>query len=272
MATKRLWLLFPLLLSACAASLDERTGNSLLSSNNDPVIIPEAQEIALGAQSAQQALTQYKPLLNAGVQAYEAGVGARAAGASDRPGLKYTFTVLEAPEVNAFACPGGFVFITTGILKRLKDEAELAAVLGHEVGHVVRQHSLKRMQRAMVAQMGLGTLQGLIGGGTAALLKEAGPIATDLLLLRNGREAELEADEQGLLISSRLGLDPAGMVGVQEMLMAQGGGGQGPFAELFASHPPSEARIAQAKALLPKYQGAGGRGAEAYRDKVLKKL
>lgn len=260
-------------LSACATFDGDRSGNTLLSSNNDPIILfNDDQERALGQQTAAAALKQYKAYANAPVQAYVSSVGKRLAGFSDRPNLAYEFTVLDSKEVNAFACPGGFVFITTGILKNLKDEAELSAVLGHEVGHVVRQHSLKRMQRQFIAENGLAVLSSLLGGKTGALLGKFGPIAGDLLMLRNGREAELEADEQGLLIASRAGMDPAGMVGVQEMLLKQVGASQGPFAEMLATHPPSEQRIQQAQKLLPKYAGASERGAQRYQDNVLKRL
>lgn len=260
-------------LGACAEFSGERSSNSVLSSNADPVILfSEAEEIALGRQTAAAALKQYQKLDNAAVQGYVSALGLRLAAASDRPNLAYQFTVLDAPDVNAFAAPGGFIFITTGILKKLKDEAELAAVLGHEVGHVVKQHSLKRMQRAAVAEFGLGLVTGLVGGKTGALVAKLGPIASNLVLLRNGREAELESDEQGLQLNKKAGLAPDGMIGVQQMLMAQGGGGAGLFGEIFASHPPSEQRIQQAKALLPRYAGPSDRGAARYKAAVLDKL
>ena len=258
-------------LTGCAGAGAERSANDLLSAAKDPIFIPEAQEVAMGLETAASALKQYPLHPAKGLQDYVSGVGRRLAAASDRPGLAYTFTVVDSPQVNAFACPGGPVFITTGILRKLKDEAELAAVLGHEVGHVVRQHGLRRMQRAMVAQLGLGLLQGTMGD-KSGFLKLAGPFAANLLLLRNGREAELESDEQGLQNASRIGYDPSAMVGVQEMLMAQGAGGQGLFAEVFASHPPSEARIAQARALLPRFAGPSERGAAAYKKAVLDRL
>jgi predicted Zn-dependent protease len=262
-----------LLLSGCATFEGDRSSNTVLSSNNDPVILfSEEQERALGLESAKAALQQYKPLNNPAVQAYVSGLGKRLAKFSDRPALDYQFTVVDSPEVNAFACPGGFIFVTSGILKKLKDESELGAVLGHETGHVVRQHALKSMQRQFIAQNGLAVLTALLGGKSGQLVEQFGPLAGNLLLLRNGREAELEADEQGLLITSRAGLDPAGMVGVQRMLLTEGGGGSGAFAEIFASHPPSEQRIQQAEKLLPKYQGATERGAQRYRDNVLAKL
>lgn len=272
--TSSLAALLPLLLlGACAEFSGERSSNTLLSANADPVLLfNEEQEIALGRQTAAAAMKQYKAHPDAKLQAYVSEFGARLAAKSDRPGLKYSFTVIDAPEVNAFACPGGPIFITSGILKKMKDEAELGAVLGHEVGHVVRQHALKKMQRAAVAEFGLGLVTGMLGGKTGALVQQLGPVATNLALLRNGREAELESDEQGLLICSRAGLDPQGMVRVQQMLLKEGGSGQGSYAELFASHPPSEQRIQQAQVLLPRYAGAVDLGAERYKAGVLDRL
>lgn len=261
-------------LTGCASFDGDRSGNAILSSNNDPVILfSQEQEIALGKQTAAAALKQYKVYNNAPVQAYVTALGKRLAAVSDRSGLEYQFTVLDSKEVNAFACPGGFVFITTGILKNLKDEAELGAVLGHEIGHVVRQHSLKQMQRQFIAQNGLGVLSALLGGGkTSAILDQFGPLASNLVMLRNGREAELEADEQGLQISSRAGLDPRGMVGVQEMLLKVAGASRGGVQEMLATHPPSEQRIQQAQKLLPKYVGVTERGAQRYQEAVLSKI
>lgn len=262
-----------LLTGACAQGGGVRSSNPLLSSSGDVVLLfSEEQEVALGRQTAAAVLQQYRRLENPAVQAYVNALGQRLAAASERPHLKYEFTVLDSPDINALAAPGGYIFVTTGILKRMKDEAELAAVLGHEVGHVVGQHALKRMQRAAVAEFGLGLLTGWVGGRTGALVQQLGPIASNLVLLRNGREAELESDEHGLRLAARVGLAPDGMVGVQQMLMAQGGGGQGPFAELFSSHPPSEQRIQHAQALLPRYAGPTDRGAARYKANVLDKL
>jgi len=123
-----------------------------------------------------------------------------------------------------------------------------------------------------VAEFGLGLVTGMLGSKPAALVKTMAPVATNLLLLRNSREAELESDEQGLQICSRAGLDPGAMVRVQQMLLKEGGSGKGAYAELFASHPPSEQRIQQAQVLLPHYSGATDEGAARYRKAVLDRL
>lgn len=253
----------------CAAT-SERSSNPLLNTENDPVIIPAVEEQLIGTQAAAAVARQYKAHPDAGLQAYLREQGLRLAKAASLPGIR--FTVLEHPMVNAFALPGGHVYVTTGILKKLKDEAELAAVLGHEVGHVLKKHGLKNLQRQAVASQGIDFLLSLLSQNTAKFVEVfAGP-AAQLLFLRNGREAELESDEAGLMLSSKAGLDPSAMVEVQEMLMKQGGGTDPLFGDMLASHPASSARISQARALLPRFEGPVERGEARYRAQVLSKL
>lgn len=267
--TKKLFLI-SLLTMSCVTS--ERSGNLLFNSTNDPVFIPVAQEQAIGLQSAAAVAKQYKVCSDIVMQSYVQALGKKLAAACDRRDIEYQFTLLENPMVNAFALPGGHVYVTTGILAHLKDEAELASVMGHEVGHVVKQHGVKSMQRQVVASVGLEALLGMLDSDKAAFTAAfAGPAAS-LLFLRNGREAELDADEQGMLIASRCGYDPAAMIGVQEMLLQQSGKADPLFGDIMQSHPASEARIAQARELLPRYEGPKERGLAAYGKNVLSRL
>lgn len=266
----KLLLLLPLLTLSCVTS--ERSGNDLLDSANDPVIVPAAQEIAIGLQSAAAVAKQTKKSSDAALQAYVSNLGQKLAKHCDRADLPYSFTVLEDPMINAFALPGGPVYITTGILAKLKDEAELAAVMSHEIGHIVRQHGIKRLQRQVAANLGLEVLLGMLSANKAQFVAAfAGP-ASSLLFLRNGREAELESDEQGMKIASSAGYDPSAMIGVQQMLMAAGGKSDALFGDILSSHPASESRISQSQTLLPKYQGATERGEARYRTSVLNRL
>jgi predicted Zn-dependent protease len=262
--------LLSLLALSCAST--ERSGNALFNSTNDPVIVPEAQEVSIGLEAASSVAKQYKPSSDTKLQAYVQSFGKKLASVSDRPGLDYRFILLDDPMVNAFALPGGHVYVTTGILKKLKDEAELAAVMGHEVGHVVRQHGIKIMQRQVAAQMGMDLLLSMLSENKAAFVKAfAGP-AESLLFLRNGREAEFEADEQGMLIGSRAGYDPAAMIRVQQMLLDAGGKADPLFGDMLSDHPASEERITQAQNLLPQYQGPREHGTERYKTEVLNRL
>jgi predicted Zn-dependent protease len=259
-------------LAISCASTGERSENVLLNSAHDPVFVPEAQEIQIGLQAAQAVGKQYKVSADSGMRAYVNSLGQSLAKAGDRPDLEYSFTLLQDPMVNAFALPGGHVYVTTGILAKLKDESELAAVLGHEIGHVVKQHGLKILQRQVVANLGMNYVLSLLSDDKAALLQAFAQPAESLLFLRNGREAELESDEQGMLIASRAGLDPSAMIRVQEMLMEAGGRADPLFGDLLSDHPASEARISQAKAILPRYQGPTDRGESRYQKEILSRL
>lgn len=146
--------------------------------------------------------------------------------------------------VNAFAAPGGYIYITTGILKMLKNEAELAGVLGHEIGHVVHKHSLKAIQRQLVATLGIQIIASAMGGsgkGARDIVLIGSQVGTGLLMLRNSRENEFQADNEGVLIMNRAGYDPASMIDIQEMLIKLSGGKHPP--EIISTHPPSKARI-----------------------------
>lgn len=261
---------FPLL-NSCATT-SERSDNPVFNTEKDPVIIGPAEERAIGLQAAAQVAKQSRKAEDPALQAYVTDLGRRLASQSRRADLAYTFTVLESPEVNAFALPGGFVYVTTGILRKLNNEAELAAVVGHEIGHVAHQHALKRLQRQVIAQTGLDLLLGLMSKNKAQFVAAfAGPAAS-LVFLRNGREAELESDEEGLNLCARLGYAPGSMVKVQEMLMKAHGRADPLFGDMLSTHPASEARIIQAKNLLPKYEGPVELGVERYAREVLSKL
>jgi predicted Zn-dependent protease len=249
-----------------------RSGNAFFDSSQDPVFVPEAQEKLIGQQSVAAVSQQYKKNGDAQLQAYVSGVGKKLAAQSAKPGLAYSFTVLDDPMVNAFALPGGPIYVSTGILAKFKDEAELAAVLGHEISHIVKSHGIKRMQRQVIASVGLEYLMGLLNNDKAKFAAAfAGP-ATSLLFLRNGREAELESDELGMQMAAKAGYDPSAMIGVQQMLMAAGGKADPLFGDMLSSHPASEGRISQAQDLLPRFRGPTERGEARYRSSVLSRL
>jgi predicted Zn-dependent protease len=257
-----------LVLSAagCSTAPGKRSQNPLFDTSKDPVYFSSAEEMAMGAQGAAEVRKQYKVYGDPQVAAYVDSVGQRVARVSDRNNIPYHFTVVDSSEVNAFALPGGYIYVTTGILKKMNDEAELGAVLGHEVGHVVERHALKLIQRQMVVQLGLEVLADLVGQQKADLVKIGGGLAGNLWLLRNSREAELQADEQGMKNASRAGLDPSAMLDVQDMLKSLQTSEPSAVENMLATHPAGGERIAQAKQLLPEYQGPKERNASAYRE------
>src|SRR5215510_10303144 len=119
------------------------------------VLVSESQEIAMGRESDPQVRREYGVTDNAALQQYVQTIGKKLAAVSHRPNLEWHFAVVDSPVVNAFAIPGGYVYITRGILAYLGSEAELAGVVGHEIGHVTARHTVRQMTRAELAQIGL---------------------------------------------------------------------------------------------------------------------
>ena len=163
-------------------------------------------------------------------------LGLRLAAKSERPHLPWTFRVLDDPTVNAFALPGGYIYVTRGILSYFNNEAELAGVVGHEIGHVTAQHSVYRMSTQQLTQIGLG-----VGMVLAPELQKYGELASaglSLMFLKFSRDDELQADELGLRYMGRDGYDPYAMISVMEMLdsLSQASG-SGRIPEWQSTHP-----------------------------------
>ena len=239
------------------------------------VSLSPAQEIALGLEAAPSMSQQYGGELDRPeVARYVAGVGERIVARSDaaRTPYRYGFHVLADREtVNAFALPGGQVFITAGLLSRLSNEAELAGVLGHEVGHVVARHGAEHLAKQQFSQ----TLVGAFGvavydASHPRSSQEAAAVAAavaQLADLRYGREDELEADALGVRFMRAAGYDCAGMIELMKVLAGLGGARQ---PEFFSTHPNPENRLARIQEEIEKAGARGGeRGEAAFRDHVL---
>jgi len=206
------------------------------------------QEVALGLQARQQMAAQYGGLYpDQGLQQYIEQVGARVVqkSAAAKGPYPYQFSLLRDPKViNAFALPGGQVFITAALLQRLSSEAQLAGVLGHEVGHVVGRHGAEHLAKqqlgqSLVTAVGVAGSDGRDGGQSAAVLAQA---VNQMVGLRYGREDELESDRLGLQFMAEAGYDPRGILELIQILGAsRGSGGQQP--EFFSSHPNPDNRL-----------------------------
>ena len=217
-------------------------------------------EIALGLQAAPQMAAEFGGLdPDPEAQALIDQIGARivAQSAASELEYQYEFHVLDDPEtVNAFALPGGQIFITEGLLARLENEDQIAGVLGHEVGHVVARHGAEHLAKA-------GLLQGLTGAvvigaydpdnpmGSQASAAIAGMIG-QLISLKYGRDDELESDRLGVRFLVESGYDPRAMIRVMEILAEASGGGQS--VEFFQTHPNPERRIEQIEAAIREYE------------------
>lgn len=170
------------------------------------VLVSESQEIALGAQSHVQAQSEYGFLDQSAVQNYIQQTGMKLAAVSHRPTLEWHYTAVDSPVINAFALPGGYVYFTRGILAYLNNEAELAGVMGHEIGHVTARHSVTQMSRSQAAQLGLGVAS--ILSPTVGRFGDAAGSALGLWFLKFGRDDERQADDLGIEYAIKAGYDP----------------------------------------------------------------
>jgi predicted Zn-dependent protease len=176
-----------------------------VSGQRELALVSESQEIEIGRQSAAAAEAQLGLVDDAELQAWVQRLGSRLAQASERPQLPWTFRVVDDPTPNAFAAPGGYIFITRGLLALMRNEAELASVLGHEIGHVTARHSVSMMSRAQLAQIGLGI--GSILSPTVAQFGDLAAGGLQVLFLKYSRDAERQADDLGYRYALAQGYD-----------------------------------------------------------------
>ena len=218
------------------------------------ITLEPSQEIALGLQSVNQMAQQHGGLHpNQALQDMIDKIGNRLVSASiarETP-YKYDFHLLRDPNtINAFALPGGQVFITYGLLKRLENEDQLAGVLGHEIGHVVGRHSAERIAKQDLTQgIVSGVLVGSDGGSGAA---QTVAMIGNMINMKYGREDELESDDLGVRFMIDAGYQPEEMLGVMKILKQAGGGNRTP--EFQSTHPYPENRMIKIKEAIVKYR------------------
>ncbi|MBW4490513.1 MAG: M48 family metalloprotease [Trichocoleus desertorum ATA4-8-CV12] len=194
--------------------------------------ISDREEVAIGRQINQQLLnSEFRLYRNRAINEYVDQIGQRLVAKSERPQIRYTFQVVEDDRVNAFATAGGYVYVTTGLMRTADNEAQLASVLGHEAGHIEGRHLLQQMRQTAIAR-GVATAAGLDRSTLAA-------IGVELALKRpNSRQDEFEADERGLRILSRAGYAPSAMVAFMEKLLRGGS-----LPTFLSTHPNTKNRI-----------------------------
>lgn len=203
--------------------------------------INDKQEVKIGTQLHPRLLAEMGgEYSDAGLKNYVNRIGQRLVKVSGRSNIPYHFTVVNTPMVNAFAIPGGYVYVTKGIMKVLRDEAELASVLGHEIGHVVGKHGVNKIRQVVVAQKAMKYVDRL---GEVALSQMTN-LFMNMWVSGYGRQQELEADRMGLHMANNASYDPHGAVRLfQHLLEQEKGSGGDIFNSLFASHPPTKKRI-----------------------------
>ena len=245
-----------LLMIAIVLALLAGCAQNPVSGRNDFVMMSESQEVAIGRKNDAQVKKEYHVYGSKPLQEYVDRVGQKLAKQSHRPNLQYHFTVLDTPEINAFALPGGYIYITRGIMAYLNSEAELAAVLGHEIGHVTARHGVRQQSAAQAADIGLTIASIFVPQLNTPGASNVINLASGALLSGYGREHELEADRLGAIYLARSEFDPQAIIKIigvlknqelqDEQLAKQEGREPRRYHGLFATHPDNDTRLQQA--------------------------
>jgi Zn-dependent protease with chaperone function len=220
----------------------------------NPFSLSEKDEIELGRHAAAEIEKGILLVGDPAVVQYVDELGQSLVQKSTRKGIAYTFKVVDSPEINAFALPGGFVYVNRGLIEAADTQDELAGVLAHEIGHVVARHGADQAVRASLAQTGLGALGGLLGQGTSASIGEmAAQMAATGVFMRFSRQAEREADRLGARMLYDAGLEPKGMVTFFDKLAALQKTQPNVVQQFFLSHPSPAERSSNVASLIAGY-------------------
>jgi predicted Zn-dependent protease len=208
------------------------------------------QEVALGQQEAQQ-IQQQLPIVNdAAISRYINTLGNQLARQGPRQDIAFTFYVVNTDVLNAFSIPGGFVYVNRGIIERARNLSELAGVIGHEIGHVEERHSIELMQKQQNASIGLNLAYILLGRTPSTAEQAAIQVGGSAIFARYGRQAEMEADADGVALTTRAGIDPRGLPSFFQVLLDERKSAPSKVESWFQTHPIEEDRIASTTALI----------------------
>lgn len=214
------------------------------------------QDVEIGKQSAAQVARQLPMLADAATQKYVSALGARLAAQAPGARFAYQFKVANLSDLNAFALPGGFIYVNRGLIQQVRSEGELAGVLAHEIAHVALRHPTNQASKAYLAEAGLGVLGGWLGGGTSRtgdIVNAIGGFGMNTLFLKFSRSAESQADIVGSQIMARAGYDPMEMARFFTYMSQQAGGSPGKVEQFLSDHPAPanrEVRVSQEASLL----------------------
>ncbi|MFC2171269.1 M48 family metalloprotease [Acidobacteriota bacterium] len=208
------------------------------------MLMSEDQEIALGREADPQIISEYGLYETDPLSSYVDSIGQKLASESHRPQLEWQFKVVDSPAVNAFALPGGYIYVTRGILAHFNSEAEMAAVLGHEIGHVTARHTASRMSKAQLVGVSLG-----VGGLLVPEFNRYSGLAQTslgMLFLKFSRDDERQADDLGVVYAAKAGYDPQAFIEVFEMLEGVSEqSSRSPLPNWLSTHPSPENRSAR---------------------------
>jgi predicted Zn-dependent protease len=214
------------------------------------------QEVQMGQEYAAQINAQLPIVQDAEINRYVNVLGDSIANLADSRGLDYHFFVVNAAEVNAFAVPGGFVYVNRGLVDRTQNLSQLAGVLGHEIGHVVRRHSVKQMEKAQGANIGVILGCTLLNACNSQAAQAAINIGGSALFAKFSRDDERQADAEGVKNVIRAGISPRGIPDMFRILLAERRTNPGAVEGWFATHPGEEERIHETEAEIAKYDPA----------------
>ncbi len=212
--------------------------------------ISTQRELALGAEYAAQLDRELPIVRDARIQADLDAIAARLTPFSVRSEVRYRFYLVNLDMVNAFAVPGGYIYVTRGIVERMTSMDQLAGVLGHEMGHVEHRHSARQIGRTQAAQVGVGLTAVLVGGRTGEAASQGAGVAAHLALQSYSRGQERDSDRFAVDVTTRAGINPGGIVAFFEVLRQVEGNRPSDLESFFSSHPLTDDRIADVNALI----------------------
>jgi predicted Zn-dependent protease len=214
------------------------------------------QEVQMGADYSAQINQQLPIVQDAEINRYINVLGDSISRLADNRGLDYHFYIVNANEVNAFAVPGGFVYVNRGLIERTQNLSQLAGVLGHEIGHVVRRHSVKQMEKAQGANVGLVLGCTLLGICESQAAQAAIQIGGSALFAKFGRDDEREADSEAVTNVVRAGISPSGIPQMFEILLNERQRNPSAVEGWFSTHPGEEDRIRETSAMIAQIDPA----------------
>jgi predicted Zn-dependent protease len=238
--------------------------------------ISTQQEIEMGSQYAQQINQQLPIVSDPEVNRYINVLGDSIAGLTSRGELQWHFYIVDSREVNAFAVPGGFIYVNRGLIERADRMDELAGAIGHEIGHVVRRHSIKQMEKAQNANVGVTLACVLTRVCESPAAQAAINVGANAVFAKFSREDETEADAEGVKNVVRAGIDPRGMVDLFQVLLEERQSRPAGVEAWFLTHPLEEDRIREVSALVQQIDPAiiqgltkDSRAYQAFRQRVM---
>lgn len=261
---------------AIAAAAGCSTVENPVTGRAERTVMDERSEIEEGRKAHEQVIAEYGVVKDARLQAYVNEIGQKLARSSHRANLQWTFTLLDSPEVNAFALPGGYIYVTRGLMAYMDSEADLAGVIGHEIGHVTARHGAQRATRQQTAGLGVlaatvlgAVLEGRGVGGAADLASQVSQSVAAGYIASYSRDQELQADKLGAEYLSRGAYNPQNMVDVINVLKdqerfaadqarAEGRSQDKMMPNWLASHPTNDQRLRDIMQIAAQYKGSWG--------------